>query len=163
VRNCDNPKILAASNGEPKTARRILLDSRLKGISTMRGLLLLMLAGLVAYGADDDWAKVKALKTGAELQVYKRGSTQPIAAQMDELTDENLVVIVKKAQTAIPREQIDRIDARPARKRVTKETTTKQTVDPDGTQNTSTSTGYSFGSKPNFETVYRRPPAAPKK
>ena len=36
----------------------------------MRGLLLLMLAGLVAFGAEDEWAKVKALKTGAELRVY---------------------------------------------------------------------------------------------
>jgi hypothetical protein len=129
----------------------------------MRGLLLLMLAGLVAFGADDEWAKVKALKTGADIRVYKKGSTQPVLAQMDELTDENLVVLVKKTQTAIPKDQIDRIDARPSTGgRPTKETTTKQTVDPDGKENTSTSTGYSFGSKPNFETVYRRPPAAPK-
>jgi hypothetical protein len=88
----------------------------------MRGPLLLMLAGLVAFGADDEWTKVRSLKTGAELRVYKKGSTQPVSAQMDELTDENLV------------------------------------VDADGKENTSTSTGYSFGGKPNFETIYRRPP-----
>jgi hypothetical protein len=129
----------------------------------MRGLLLLMLAGLVAFGADDEWAKVKSLKTGAELRVYKKGSVQPVAAQMDELTDENLVVIVKKTQTAIPKDQIDRIDARPRGGGATKETTTKQTVDADGKENTSTSTGYSFGGKSNFETVYRRPPSASKK
>jgi hypothetical protein len=82
---------------------------------------------------------------------------------MDELTDENLVVIMKKTQTAIPKDQIDRIDARPSGGGATKETTTKQTVDTDGKENTSTSTGYSFGGKPNFETVYRRPPGAPKK
>jgi hypothetical protein len=126
----------------------------------MRGLLLLMLAGLVAFGADDEWTKVRSLKTGAELRVYKKGSTQPVLAQMDELTDENLVVILKKTQTAIPKDQIDRIDARPPSGGATKETTTKQTVDADGKENTSTSTGYSFGGKPNFETVYRRPPGA---
>src|ERR1017187_10301186 len=93
----------------------------------MRGLILFLLAGLVAFGADDEWAKVKALKTGAELRVYKKGSVQPVLAQMDELTDENLVVIVKKTQTAIPKDQIDRIDARPTGgSRVTKETTTKE-------------------------------------
>jgi hypothetical protein len=132
----------------------------------MRGLLLLILAGAVAFGADDEWAKVKALKTGAEIRVFKKGSTQPVSALMDELTDENLIVVVKKTQTAIPKDQIDRIDARPAGGRVTKETTTKesstpgQVAEPPGS---STSTSVNFGSKPDFQTVYRRPPVAPKK
>ena len=129
----------------------------------MRGLLLLMLAGLVAFGADDDWTKVRALKTGAELRVFKKGATQPVLAQMDELTDENLVVIVKKTQMAIPKDQVDRVDARAVGGGAKKETTTKQSVDADGKETTSTSTGYSFGGKPDFETVYRRPPSAPKK
>jgi hypothetical protein len=129
----------------------------------MRGLLLLMLAGLVAFGDDEDWTKVRALKTGAELRVFKKGATQPVLAQMDELTDENLVVIVKKTQMAIPKDQIDRVDARPAGGGAKKETTTKQSVDAEGKETTSTSTGYSFGGKPDFETVYRRPPGAPKK
>ncbi len=130
----------------------------------MRGLFLLLVAGLVAFGADDDWAKVKALKTGAELHVFKKGSAQPVTAQMDELTDENLIVIVKKTQTAIPKDQIDRIDARPVTgSRVTKETTTKDTVGADGSPSSSASTNYSMGSKPDFETVYRRPAGSPKK
>jgi hypothetical protein len=129
----------------------------------MRGLLLLMLAALVAFGADDDWTKVRALKTGAELRIFKKGAAQPVLAQMDELTDENLVVIVKKTQMAIPKNQIDRVDARPAGGGAKKETTSKQSVDADGKETTSTSTGYSFGGKPDFETVYRRPPGAPKK
>ncbi|MEI9976269.1 MAG: hypothetical protein WDO73_32005 [Ignavibacteriota bacterium] len=130
----------------------------------MRGLLLLMLAGLVAFAADDQWAKVKALKTGAEIRVFKKGSTQPLAAQMDELTDENLVVLVKKTQTAIAKDQIDRIDARPAGgNRPVKESTTKDTVDTDGRPGSTTSTGYTWGDKPGFETVYRRPPGTPKK
>jgi hypothetical protein len=94
---------------------------------------------------------------------------------MDELTDDNLIVIVKKTQTAIPRDQIDRIDARPSNKRqVTKETVTKEnppdskaqadagTAGPAG-PSTSTSTSVSMGGRPDFETVYRRPIGAPKK
>lgn len=129
----------------------------------MRGLLLLLFAGLMAFAASD-WAKVKDLKTGAELRVYKKGSTQPLSAQMVDLTDDNLVVLVKKTETAIPRDQIDRIDARPlSGNRVTKETTEKDGVDADGKPTSSVSTGYSMGSKPDFETVYRRSPAPPKK
>ena len=138
----------------------------------MRGLLLVILAGVAAFGAEDEWAKVKGLKTGAEIRVFKKGSMQPLLAQMDELTDENLIVIVKKTQTAIPKEQIDRIDARPiAGSRVTKETTTKETYGDAkaGAQSTpdvpvtTTSSSVSVGSKPDFETVYRRPVGGPKK
>lgn len=141
----------------------------------MRGVLLFLLAGLVAFGAEDEWAKVKALKTGAEIRVFKKGSMQPILAQMDELTDDNLIVIVKKTQTAIPKDQIDRIDARPSNNRqITKETATKENF-PDAkaqadagaagpaTPSTSTSTSVSIGGKPDFETVYRRPIGAPRK
>src|ERR1039457_5729692 len=90
--------------------------------------LFLLVAVASAWAADDAWSKVKALKTGTEVRVYKKGSMQPILAQRDELTDENLVVIVKKTQTAIARDQILRIEARPqAGSRVTTETTTKET------------------------------------
>jgi hypothetical protein len=137
----------------------------------MRGLLLVILAGVVAFGAEDEWAKVKGLKTGAEIRVFKKGSTQPVLAQIDELNDDNLIVIVKKTQTAIPKDQIDRIDARPTSgSRVTKETTTKQTYgdtkpgSPSAPEVvTSTSSSVSVGGKPDFETVYRRPVGAPKK
>jgi hypothetical protein len=101
-------------------------------------------AWLVAFGAGDAWTKVRALKTGGELRVFEKGATQPILAQMDELTDENLVVIVKKTQMAIPKEQIDRVDARPAGGGAKTDTTSKQSVDADGKETTSTSTGYSF-------------------
>ena len=142
-----------------------------------RRLFLFLLVAAAAWAADDAWSKVKALKTGTELRVYKKGSTPPILAQMDELTDDNLVVIVKKTQTAIARDQIDRIEARPqAGSRVTTETTTKETV-PDAKSasaqpspghgpdvpGTSTSTNVVVGSKPDFEVVYRRVLGAPKK
>src|ERR1035438_267372 len=92
----------------------------------MRKLALFLVTALLAFGADDPWAKVKELKTGAELRVYKKGATQPLLVKLDELTDENLVVIDKNRQTAIAREQIDRVDYRPSGKsRVTKESTTK--------------------------------------
>ena len=130
----------------------------------MRAFFLLLLTCLAALGAGDDWAKVKALKTGAELRVFKKGSTQPVAAQMGDLTDDNLIVIVKKTETAMPKDQIDRIDARPSSaSRTTKETTAKDGVGPDGSPTSSVSTNYSTGSKPDFELVYRRPPATPKK
>jgi hypothetical protein len=94
---------------------------------------------------------------------------------MDELTDENLVVLVKKTQTTIPKDDIDRIDARlGGGGRVTKETTKKETDPnsntaahpPGGEPNlpgATTSTSVNIGSKPAFETVYRRPAGAPKK
>ncbi len=133
----------------------------------MRIFFFLLLAGLAAFGAGDDWAKVKALKTGSELRVYKKGSAQPISALMADLTDDNLIVLVKKTETAIPKDQIERIDARPpSGSRVTKESTTKDSIGADGKETSSSSTGYSFGSKPDFETVYRHatpPPAAQKK
>jgi hypothetical protein len=129
----------------------------------MRAFFLMLLACLVGFGAADDWAKVKALKTGADLRVFKKGSTQPIAAQMADLTDDNLIVLVKKTETAIPRDQIDRIDARPTTaNRATKQTTTKDGVAADGSPESSISTYYSVG-KPDFEMVYRRSPVAPKK
>src|SRR5579872_1147254 len=132
----------------------------------VRGLFLLLLGALVAFAADDDWAKVKDLRTGTEIRVFKKGSSQPVLAQIDELTDDNLVVIIKKTQTAIPRDQIMRIDARPGKRPVTKETTTKEAPpvgDPAAKPDSSTSTSVSFGDKPDFETVYRRPTGAPKK
>jgi hypothetical protein len=144
----------------------------------MRKLVLLLSAAALAFGADE-WIKVKELKTGAELRVYKRGAAQPLLVKMDELTDDNLVVINKNEQTAIPRDQIDRIDARPAFKRSFKPVTTttekNAATDPRSTMpgpnsppsgggpSTSTSSGLSFGSKPDFETIYHRPTVTPKK
>ena len=131
----------------------------------MRKLALFLCAALLALGADDPWAKVKELKTGAELRVFKKGAAQPLLVQMDELTDDNLVVIAKNQQTAIPRDQIERVDYRPSGKsRVTKETTSKSDDAVGATRpSSSTSSNVSIGSKPDFETIYRRPTGAPPK
>jgi hypothetical protein len=140
-------------------------------------LALFLCTALLAFGADDPWAKLKELKTGTELRVFKKGTAQPLLVQMDELTDDNLVVIDKKQQTAIARDLIERVDYRPSGKsRVTKESTTKVTDsvgDPKAAipsprpdhpgSTTSSSSNVAFGSKPDFETIYRRPTAVPKK
>ena len=129
----------------------------------MLRMLLLMLAAAAAFAADDPWQKVKDLKGGADLRVYRKGSTQPLLVQMGELTENNLVVIDKKAERAIPREEIERIDSRPPKAAWTKEEKTGNTVNPDGSNSNSWSSGYSKGSRGDFETIYRRPAPPPKK
>jgi len=134
--------------------------------------LIMLLAAAAVFAADDPWAKVRELKGGAELRVYKKGSAQPILAKMDELTDDNLMLVVKSAQVAIARDLIERIDYRPAAGRVQTETKSK-TTDPDTrpsppgygsrTPGTSVSSGVNVVSKPDFETIYKRPAAPPKK
>jgi hypothetical protein len=139
----------------------------------MRLLFIPLCFALALAGADDPWAKVKELKTGTELRVYKRGALQPMTVKMGDLTDENLVVINKNAETAIARDEIDRIESRPSGKpRVTTESkisTKDVTGDPKAVipapnargvasgSGTSTSSGISVGSRPDFETIYQRP------
>ena len=129
----------------------------------MRRALFLLLAGMLAAGADDAWTKVAKLKGGVEIRVFKRGSLQPLLAKMGEANESQLVVIVKNEQTAIAREEIDRIDYRPDQPggRLVKETTTTPSTVADPNTNKTTS-GVIVRSKPDFETIYRRPPP-PKK
>jgi hypothetical protein len=146
----------------------------------MRKLFFPLCVALALLGADDPWAKVKDLKTGTELRVYKRGAAQPLTVKMGDLTDENLVVINKNEETAIARDLIDRIECRPSGKsRITTESkiaTKDATGDPKAVipapnsrgggsgPTTSTSSGLSVGSRPDFETIYQRPTGgAPKK
>jgi hypothetical protein len=129
--------------------------------------ILLLAAVSALFAADDPWAKVKDLKSGAELRVFKKGPAPPVQAKFDELTADNLVVVVKNEQVAIPRDQIDRIDARPAQtgSRVTTKSETKE-IDPDTrpappgyssqTPRQSSSTSVNVGSKPDFATIYRK-------
>jgi len=62
----------------------------------------MLLAAVAVFAADDPWAKVKELKGGAELRVYKKGAAQPLLAKMDELTDDNLMVVVKRGRWRSP-------------------------------------------------------------
>lgn len=126
-----------------------------------------------ASGAEDPWAKVHDLKSGTELRIVRKGSRAPVVATMDELTDDNLLVATKKEQIAIPRDQIERIDFRPkSDSRISKETRATQNDPPVngpeglGRQSgptTSTSTSYSIGSKPDFQTIYRATAGVPPK
>ncbi|HEX4276905.1 MAG TPA: hypothetical protein VHZ74_16225 [Bryobacteraceae bacterium] len=139
----------------------------------MTRLLLVLLAASTAFAADDPWTGVKDLKSGTELRIYKKGTTQPILAKSDDVTADNLIVVVKNEEIAIAKDLVDRIDARPNKSgRVTSETRSKQT-DPDpvpkppgqgsAVPGTSTSSSIGVGSKPDFEMIYRRPPAVPRK
>ena len=118
--------------------------------------------------AEKPWDKVKELRSGTELRIYKKGL--PILAVMDEATDDRLLVVVKNEQMAIDRDDIERVDARPRPpSRFTKETrTTTDTTGPTsvgpqargsrpGAPGSSSGASYGLGSKPDFETVYRRP------
>ena len=120
-------------------------------------------------GADDPWKKVQEIPSGAEVRIFKKVSRTPILAKMDEVNQERIVVVVKNEQTAIPKEEIDRVDARPVQKgsRVVRESTV-QTNQPDKEAgrpgaskgapgpSQSVSSGVSIGGKPDFVTVYRR-------
>jgi hypothetical protein len=140
-----------------------------------RILISLCLAAALASGAEDPWTKVRAIKGGSELRILKRDAKQPLIATFDEATDERIVVVVKNEQVSIPKDDIERIDARPKTGRpMTRESkvTNSAPGNPSPTEqragggppgpSQSVASGISFGSKPDFETVYRRPPAAPK-
>jgi len=133
-------------------------------------ILCFLFTGITALGADPDpWSKVRELKRGVELRIFKTGAKAPLLAQMDELAAESLVVVLKKEQVAIPKHEIERIDYRPAQPGGRVKTETKTTVEgrdpkivnpsastrPLGASS-STSTSVSVGSKPDFETIYRR-------
>lgn len=136
---------------------------------------LLLLSAAVLFAADDPWAKVQALKSGTEIRVIKKGSTQPLIGKFDEADADRLILVVKTEQLAVAKDQIDRVDYRPTAKRVTvngkttqddpaaaKEPRAGMNHEPEGGGMNSTA-GVSVGSRPDFETVYRRALGAPKK
>ena len=140
----------------------------------IRNLAILFSAAALAAAADDPWDKVKELKSGTEIRIVRKGIAQPVEAKFGDLTGENLVIVVKNEQKAIPRDEIDRLDARPkGGSRITSETKSKY-EDPDSRPQASpqsrppvggqsTSSGVSIGSKPAYETIYRRTPPPPVK
>ncbi len=140
----------------------------------MSRVVLILFSVAALFGADNPWVKVKALPNRSELRIYQKGVRDPIVATLADSTDESIVVVAKNKQMTIAREDIDRLDARPVEaKKKPEVTTTEKTTDPDytphppssGTQvpAMSSSSSVSFGgNKPDFKTVYTRPPAAPK-
>lgn len=148
---------------------------------SLRLLPVLLLLMLPAF-ASDDWNKVKDLPSGSDLKVYARGSAQPKLAKYADTTDSSLIVVVKNEQVAIPKGEIDRIEARPPAKkggkRVVHETRVDAPAKPStdagphgptagpqrsvpGTPGYSTTTSISSGDKGEFSTIYRRASGAP--
>ncbi len=131
--------------------------------------LLLLLIGTAAWCASEGWGKVGEIKRGTELRIYQTSAKHPLSATMDEEREDAVVVIVKNAQIAIPKAEIERIDARSGRpeSRVSHETKSGRESRPSiagapqtwGRAASSTSATVKISSKPDFETVYRR--AAP--
>src|SRR5258708_30825360 len=138
------------------------------GSTAMSKIVMLVLAAITILAADNPWTKVRELKSGSELRIYKKGASQPIIATMDEANDERLIALVKNEQLAFAKADIDRIDARPETKggRMIKTTTSTNTElhdkvaapGPQGQMGPSSSTSTSFSNrpKPDFETIYRR-------
>ncbi len=131
-----------------------------------------LMVPLALYGASDPWAKVRELKSGTELRIFKKDSKKAVIAKMDEANDEHIVVVIKNEQTAIPKEEIDRVDYRPSESggRVRSESTTTEDTTPrtagrmPGERpglSRSSSSAINVGSKPDFETIYRRTPMLP--
>jgi len=143
----------------------------------MRAMIMLLAAatvGLVTNGnaadikTDDQWIKVKELKSGTEIRIYKKGVSQPILAKAGDATEDKLIIVLKNEETAIDKKDIERVDARPqggkrtkVESKATNNEPTAQPVDGVRPENypkpgSSYSTGMSVGSKPDFETVYQR-------
>jgi hypothetical protein len=142
----------------------------------MLRIVLLLLTATAAFAAEDAWAKVRELKSGVELRIYKKGQKQPVLAILDEARENSLVVVVRNEQLAIDKEDIDRIDYRPpqtpSRLKPEFQTTpegpdreSKVSRIPQRPPNRSrtTSGGVTLQSQQGFETVYRRTPTTPQK
>lgn len=138
-------------------------------------LVALCLAVAPLWGADDAWIKVQELKHGTEIRIYRKGVREPVVAKFDEANGERVLIVGKNSQSAVSKDDIERLDARPAAVPGVKKSTTvstAKTVDPDYTPHppggvpvpsTSYGSNTTFGgSKPDFETVYRRVAALPK-
>jgi hypothetical protein len=138
----------------------------------IRSLFAFLAAATLFAAAEDPWAKVRELKSGTEIRIIRKGVAQPIEAKLDEVTAESVVVVVKKAQQAIPKDEIDRLDYRPtpsSRVRETKVTTTQpDTTPPVGMDHGANVPGQSSSTsvtlnKPGYETIYRQQSGVPKK
>ena len=141
----------------------------------MRTNVFLLLAVWGAFAAGDDWKKLADLRTGTELKIYERGSSQPRLAKFSDTTDESLLVVLQNEQVSIPRDRIDRIDYRPLKKDAPKTTTQTKLDDPaapsssgpqgplaprhsdSGIPGSSSTTSVSLSSG-EYQTIYRRPP-----
>lgn len=135
-----------------------------------RSLLLALGSLAITFAADDGWAKVKALSSGTELRIVKTGSRTPILAKLDEVTEESVIVATKNEQMSITKDQIEKIEFRPAQtsSRVVRQNRTDNTpVNKDAARPTpgptrtpgpsgSSSSNVSIGGKADFQVVWTR-------
>jgi len=127
---------------------------------------MLLVAAMTALADDDPWAKVRDLKSGSQLRIYKVGEKDAIFAKLDQAGEESLIVITKNAQVSIPKEEIERLDLRVVGLRsAAKQTRVDRKVAPKGAEVTgntipgATTSVTSGLSRPQpFETIYRRAP-----
>lgn len=82
----------------------------------MKWLATILVSAMLSTAADDPWAKVKDLKSGTAIRVVRTGEKSAVEAEFLDLTDERLILAIKKTQTSILREEIDRIEARASQK-----------------------------------------------
>lgn len=136
----------------------------------MTRLALILLAVATLFGADDPWLKVTQLPNRSELRIYQKNVKEPVIAVLADANEERLIVVAKNKQLAIRKTEIDRLDARPITRANKPEiTSTQKQTEPDFTPKpnakpdvpgVSSSGGISFGgSRPDFKTVYTRPPS----
>ena len=124
---------------------------------------------LAAFGAEDSWTRVKQLKSGTEVRLFKAGNKAGLIAKFDKADDERAVVIVKNEQKAIGKDKIERLEARPleggglAKSSSTKQNDPAAEVGWPKPQGSATAPGLSssrsslsFEGKPAFELVHRR-------
>lgn len=129
-------------------------------------------ATLARFETEDAWQSVIALAAGTEIRVLRKDAlNKPVLGVFDEADGERLVLVVKNEQVAVPRAQIQQVDARPkAGSRVTRTSQSTQNMPMDRptaanpaervrpvppNSSSSTSSGISIGSKPGFEVVYK--------
>jgi hypothetical protein len=111
----------------------------------------LLLASFSSLAADP-WDKLKNLKTGSDLKIYKTAGGEPITAKSADVTETKVVVIIKNEETAIRKSEIARIDYQPPAGKHTKSKDYTVTED---------SASMSIGSSSNregWQTIYQRPP-----
>lgn len=130
----------------------------------------------------DGWKKVVALESGQEVRVVKRGDPvgKTVVGVFDEANEDRLVMVVnKKEQVAVAREEVERVEARPKGNgpRVTKTSKTTQNMPMDRPgpaanpgermrpvppgSTSEVSSGLSVGGKAGYELVYRRRAGGP--
>lgn len=132
----------------------------------MKRAILMLACAAAVCAAGDSWDKVQQLKGGAALRIYKVNAQAPLTATLDRAGEQSLIVFTRNGQLSIPKEEIDRLDWRPAQ-RVDRTARVNRKVAPKGAEVTSntmpgatTTVGVKLGKKAPFETIYRREDAA---